>query len=158
MRYNAGFTLVELVTTMLLIGILAAVAIPRMDTGVYRELAFRDQALSALRFAQKTATSHRRLVCVKFEASSVTLTIATVNGATACNTALPLPGGAASVQSSDPANAVFKPVPGAPVPADLFFQPDGRATSDGAGTSVVAKTLTIGEQSITLVGASGHVQ
>lgn len=153
MRRAAGFTLVELVTTMVLIGILAAVVIPRMDTGVYRELAFRDQTLSALRFAQKTATSHRRLVCVAFSASSVSLEIATVNGATACNTALPLPGGAGSVQSGDPAHVVFDPVP-----ANLFFQPDGRATSDGAGSAVVAPTLTIGEQSITLDGTSGYVQ
>lgn len=153
MRRAAGFTLVELVVTMVLIGILAAVAIPRMNTDVYRELAFRDQVLSALRFAQKTATSHRRLVCAAFTASSVSLRIATDNGATDCNTDLPLAGGASSVQSSDAASVVFSSLPAA-----LFFQPDGRATSDGAGSAVADATLTIGDQSITLVGTTGHVQ
>lgn len=153
MRRAAGFTLVELIATMMLIGILAAVAFPRMDIGIYRELVFRDQVLSALRFAQKTASSHRRLVCVAFTASSVSLRMATANGASACDTALSLPGGAGSVQSGDAATVVFNPLP-----ADFFFQPDGRATSDSAGITVVDATLTIGEQSITLVGTSGYVQ
>lgn len=156
MRRASGFTLVELVTAMLLIGILAVVAFPRMNASVYRELAFRDQAISALRFAQKTATSHRRLVCATLTESSVTLEIATVNGATACNTELSLPGGAGSVQSGDAANVVFKSFP-----ATLFFQPDGRVTTDGEGTSVLAPSppLTIGDDlSITIVGTTGHVQ
>lgn len=152
-RRAAGFTLVELVATMMLVGILAAVAFPRMDINVYRELAFRDQVLSALRFAQKAATSHRRLVCVAFTASSVSLSMATVNGASACNTALSLPVGAGSVQSGDATSVVFNPLP-----ADFFFQPDGRATSDGAGANVIDALLTIGDQNITIFGTSGYVQ
>lgn len=146
--------MIELVTVMILIGIVAVVAIPRMDTSGYSALAFHDKAVSALRYAQKTATSHRRLVCVSFSATTVTLNIAKAQGATACDAALALPSGSASVLSGDATNAIFNPVP-----ATLYFQSDGRGTSDGAGTAAVALSLSIsGQPAIVVAGASGHVQ
>src|ERR1035437_7525698 len=74
-KTSSGFTMIELVMVMVIIGILAVVAIARMDTSGYRALEFHDKTVAALRYAQKTATSHRRLVCVAFTASTVTLTI-----------------------------------------------------------------------------------
>lgn len=70
MRRSRGFTLVELVTIMIIVGILAVFAIPRMDTAGYHAAQFHDQTVAALRFAQKTAVSHRRLVCVSFPDAS----------------------------------------------------------------------------------------
>jgi len=155
MRHEGGFTMVELVMVILMLGILAVFVMPRMDTSAYRALEFHDKAVAALRYAQKTATSHRRLVCVAFTASTVTLTIAQVNPAASCVASLTLPGGGSNVvQSSDSANAIFSPVP-----ASLYFQPDGRATADTAGLTIYAASPTINAAtSITVVGATGYVQ
>lgn len=156
MKHATGFTTIELVMVIVILGILAAVVIPRMSgLSDFKVLAFHDQVVSALRHAQKTATSHRRLVCVAFSSSTVTLTIAKANSSTTCNADLILPGGNSNiVQSGDTSNAVFSPVPTA-----FFFQPDGRGTSDGAGVTVVSPSLAItGQTAITVVGASGYVQ
>ena len=136
----------ELVTVIVILGILAAVAIPRMNTSDYRALEFRDKTVAALRYAQKTATSHRRTVCVAFTASTVTLTIDYDKlGCTAAKT-LNLPGSNSNVvQSGDATNAVFNPVP-----AGFNFQPDG----SGADRSISVS----GQTAITVVGVTGSVR
>lgn len=145
MRGAAGFSMVELVMTIVIIGILAVVAIPRMGTSEFRALEFRDKAVAALRYAQKTATSHRRTVCVAFTASTVTLTIDHDKSGGCGGQALTLPGGDSNVvQSSDAVNAVFSPVP-----TDFDFQPDGTGAD---------RTIQIsGQEDIVVVGATGHV-
>ena len=53
----AGFTMVELVVVMILIGVLAAIGIPRLMGDKNMEGAvFGDQVVSGLRRAQKIAT------------------------------------------------------------------------------------------------------
>lgn len=137
--------MIELVMIIVILGILAAVAIPRLDTSGYRALEFHDKAVAALRYAQKTATSHRRMVCVAFTASTLTLTI-DHDKSGACNgQALNLPDGNSNVvQSGDTTNAVFSSFPAA-----INFLSDG--TSIGGTLSIS------GQPTITVVGATGSV-
>lgn len=87
-----GFTLVELVTTIVVIGILAVAALPRLfDQNAFEARGFFDETKSLLRYAQKTAVAQRRTVCVALGAAGVGLTIASAANANACNTALALP-------------------------------------------------------------------
>lgn len=154
-RAARGFTMVELVMVIVLLGVLAIFVMPRMDTTSYRAQEFRDKTVAALRYAQKTATSHRRMVCVAFLASTVTLTVDGGKTGACGSQVLNLAGSNTNVvQSADTTNAVFSPVPAA-----LYFQPDGRGTADAGGATVYSASMAIsGVTAISVVGATGYVQ
>ena len=60
---QSGFTLVELITVMALIGILSAVAFSRFgDPSIYRQALFVDQLQSSLRFTQQLAMARQTQV------------------------------------------------------------------------------------------------
>lgn len=158
MAKQQGFTLVELVMVIVILGVIAVVALPKLTgTSVFAGSAFRSEVVSALRYAQKSAVSHRRLVCATLTASTVTLTIAAANPATSCTTALASPDGTA-YQSKDSTVTAS----GTPIASGLFFQPSGLVTSDGAGTTLVsgaAGTINITDQTdIKIEGATGYVE
>ena len=154
-RFQRGFSLPELIAVLLLVGILSISAIPRLQDALsFRDDGWRDQIVASLRYAHKVAISHRRLVCASIAADSVSLSIASANPATGCNTPLvgvdgqalaaeSLGGSAASISPSGP----------------LYFQPSGRVATDGGGSSVITRTITlVGQTSIVVVGETGHVE
>lgn len=89
-----GFTLVELITIMVIMGIISAIAVPRMfDRGLFDSRGYYDQVISSLRYAQKTAISQRRLVCVTFPSTSRMQLRTAFNFGGACDTDLQNPAG-----------------------------------------------------------------
>ncbi len=126
--HQSGFTLVELVMTMVIVGILAAVAAPRFfEANIFQSRGFADQVQATLRHAQKVAIAQRRFVCAAFTGSSITLT----TGATAaCGTPLVSPAGDAGYVINAPAGAAFTAVP-----ANFSF--------DALGSPSLAQTISI---------------
>lgn len=139
---QSGFTLVELVMTIIIIGVLAVVAVPRFfDSNVFQSRGFADQVTASLRYAQKVAIAQRRFVCAAFTNDSVELTI----GATAaCGTALQSPTGEANYVVTAPAGVTF-----ATQPADFSFDALGRPSTATSGT--------IGGSTITVEAETGYV-
>jgi MSHA pilin protein MshC len=153
----SGFTMVELVVVMILIGVLAAIGIPRLLGDKNMEAAvFGDQVVSGLRRAQKIATGHRRVVCASVGPKAVTLRL------NACGSA-----GLAVTGLSDGDFATTDSVLTVTT-TTLFFQPDGRITTDAAGTTAVASgTVAIGGdvggqattfRTIHVEGTTGYVE
>ncbi|HYD78411.1 MAG TPA: prepilin-type N-terminal cleavage/methylation domain-containing protein [Paucimonas sp.] len=129
-RNCLGVTLVELVVTLVIIGILAAVVMPRLiDRDIFEARGFYDQTMSMLRYAQKTAVAQRRNVCVAFTSTSLSLTIAAQAGsAEACTENLRGPDGNAPYAITAPGNITYTTTAGAvTTPAGFTFSALGQA-------------------------------
>ncbi len=153
--HQQGFTLPELIAVVMLISILAAVAVPKMTGALsFRDDSWREQIVAALHSAHKSAVAHRRLVCATVNAGNVTLSMASANPATTCDTTLAGIDGSANVAAANGAAATASVSPA----GVLYFQPSGRVSTDGAGSSVAVRTITLtGQANIVLVGETGHV-
>lgn len=155
-RAHSGFTVVELVTVILILGIISAIAIPRLMSGnTFASATYRQTVVAALRHAQKSAVAHRRLVCASFTPTTVVLTIAPVNPANTCSATLTSPDGNdyASNDSSVTAGGALL----TNLSAQMFFQPDGQIT-DNAGAPASGTISITGQGAITVNGANGYVE
>jgi len=156
---HRGFTLIELILVLVILGLLAAYAAPRiLDTQAFNTRALYDETQALLRYAQKTAIAQRRTVCVRFpSATSATLTMASTSGATSCTPATPLSGPQGEIPAAVTAkgNASY----GA-VPAQLNFNGLGQPINDAGVAWATAQTVNItnGPAVIAVQPATGYVQ
>ncbi len=82
---SAGFTLIELIMVIVLLGVLSVFVAPRfVGPSLFDARGFHDQTLAYLRYAQKAAIAQRRTVCVAFTSQSLTLTVAASAGVGTC--------------------------------------------------------------------------
>ena len=111
-KSQSGFTLIELVTVMVLLGILSVFAAPRMfDMAAFNARGLQDETLSILRYAQKTAIAQRRVVCLVFTSRSVTLHISAASGVSTCDTPLRGPAGDSPGTLTAKRSAGYRSVP-----------------------------------------------
>lgn len=129
--YHLGFTLVELISVMIIIAILAVVAMPRLfEKSAFDARSFSDQTLAILRYAQKSAIAQRRTVCVTFSAenvapATVTLTIAPTFDSACSNDGLTGPNGIKPYKITAPDGVSFSTLN--PNTATNSFSPLGQA-------------------------------
>ncbi len=146
-KTGSGFTLVELVVTLLLVGILAVAVVPRFASrSTFETRGFSDQVKSGLQFARKVAVASGRNVCVTAGGSSFTLKMATVRGQGAtCTSDVIDPATGAAYALAWPTGVSLSSLA-------LTFRADGSATP--------ASVLTVsGDASYTLAieAGTGHV-
>ena len=161
MKRPAGFTLVELVMIIVIIGVLAVVATPRFfDNNAVQARGFVDQVQATLRYAQKEAIAQHRFVCVAFAVNSVTLTTGLT---TACGTNLIGPAGPVSpspclqtTYSVCSSNASFSTTPTA-FNFNALGQPVDTTLGNPIGTFGVTINTIPTPTTITVEAVTGYV-
>ncbi|MDI1347965.1 type II secretion system protein [Aquabacterium sp.] len=155
-RHQAGYTVIELIVVMVLLSILSVSAMPYLGSATgMRDDAWRDQVVVALWHARSTAVTHRRVVCVSFTATTVSLAMARNNPATACDLPVPSPDGRGTfAQAANSAAATSVSPTGV-----LYFQPGGRVTTALGGGATAQWTVSLqGVAPVRIEGATGHVE
>lgn len=147
---NNGFTLVELVTILLLVGILSAVALPRFfKASDYHSRGFYDEVAGAARYGQKLAVASG--CAVQFSIDNGNGSYALHQRADGCASgaftrSVLRPTGSEPFSDSAPSGVSLSATPS----AVIVFDAQGRATPGDV-------TVTVGERSFSIVGESGYV-
>jgi len=144
---------VELVTTMIVLGILAAFAIPRFDgRHGFSARGFSDQLLSLLQEARRTAVAQRRTVCVADGGAEISVTKSKFADSAACDQALAHPTSSGNYVLPIPNGVTLA---GFPADSTLRFDPLGRLSP----TATVPLNITSdeGNFSLTIEGETGYV-
>lgn len=151
LRRAAGFTLVELVLALVILGILAAVGMPRFFSRKdFHERFFGDDVLGALRHAQKLAVASGCEVQVTIGGGSYALAQRTACRSGAFGVAVANPGTGASYTGQAPAGTAL-----ASSTSPIVFDALGRAR-DGS-LAVTDASVTVGPRTLQVVGETGFV-
>ena len=142
---TAGFTLVELVVTIGILSIMAAVAAPRFfQASTFESRGRYDNAAAIVRLAQKTAVAWRRPVFV-----CVTATTVSAGTAVGCGTTLQYPVSAAAATVTMTAGVTLNPF-------EISFDGLGRPS---AGATITFTSSIAGDpaRQISIAAETGYV-
>lgn len=147
----SGFTLIELVLVILLLGILLIALLPKWNGGdSLDERGFRDSVISALRYAQKSAIAAHRTTCVTFTSTTASVRISGAFGASNCAAGSALAGPDGNpMQVTAKGAATFSGIP-----ADVIFDAAGRPLSGSATLSFTGLPAAL---AITVAAETGYV-
>ena len=144
---TTGFTLVELVTVLIIVGILAAVAAPRLvDRYGTSERGFYDQVQAALRYAQQISLASRHNVCVTVNAGAATLALQYRTGAV-CGAPVSAPGGTGAYTIIAPTGVRLRP--------NGIFQFD--SSNGGRPLPNAVHRVRVGNRTVTVEADTGYV-
>lgn len=128
-RSRNGFTVVELVVIITIVGVLAAIAVPRfMGADGFRSRGFYDEAQGIVRYAQKTAIAWRRSIFVCVTATAVSAST------TACGAPITNPLSGALLSSTAPSGVTLSP-------ASFSFDSAGRPNPNTPVTITLSSSI-----------------
>jgi len=155
MSNSRGFTLVELVVTIAVAGILAVTLVPRFaKKSDFDQVGFHDQVVASLRYARQIAIASRRNVCVTASPAQIEFQVdpqlpeAVV--VPSCSRELMIPGRNANTVTA-PADVTL--TPGGSY--NFYFSPEGRPLVSGTSASA---TYNVAGQLVTVESETGYVQ
>jgi MSHA pilin protein MshC len=145
MKRARGFSLVELVVTIVIATIIAAIAIPRFTDSESKATWFSEQVKAGVRYAQREAVAQRR--CVFVSTSATQLQLFYGDATCAINLANPVADFATGAAYSLPApsGVTISSVP----PAFSF---------DGLGRPSASASLNIGGHAFAVTAETGYVR
>ena len=147
-RYLIGFTLMELIVVILLLGILSAFVAPRINISSFRQQGFYQQAIAAARFAQKLAIGSGCVVRVQISGAGCTVKWNVCAPASGNNVPSPATGNNNFCASSDGT---------VPVAADVSFDSIGRPVNSATPTTLLAtQNVTINGRTLRIEAQTGY--
>lgn len=153
-----GFTLIELITVITIIGVLAVVVGPRFaSSDVYEQRTFYDDVLKAVRYAQAKASGSGCITQVDFTATGFAVSVDadcnSANGFTATDLVNPTTSESGFTQSADLPTGISYSASVDP----LLFDARGRAMNSSLNVIASAAQINIGGNTILVEGATGYV-
>lgn len=147
-----GFTLLELVIVIVILGVLAVVVLPRISEGSFRSAAFAEQVAAAFRYAQRLAVASGCEIEVEVNATTHSYAIRRRSDGTdtSCGTT-----GAFTLPVASPTGGVFAATASGGVTVTqgltLRFDAQGLPSPNGG-------TVLVGGRSIVVEAETGHVR
>ncbi|UCD17915.1 MAG: GspH/FimT family pseudopilin [Candidatus Zixiibacteriota bacterium] len=155
LKSSRGITLVELMATVVIIGIIAAIATPHFQKAIER-IRFRSQTknlVSMLRTARSHAISEKKPYGVAFDFSANTVSLFLDSANLGANTYEP---GADSLIAVDTLPPEFMSCYSTFAGSAVVFQPNGSASSTGDINLRAATESEISESQINVLASTGR--
>lgn len=163
MRFNQfGFTLIEAIVTLLLVGIMSAVVLPKINAdSIFDEMGYQDAIRSGLHYAGRVAVASRRYVCISVVSNTKLIFTRDMRVPeqmlnVQCNTNLPIPGKEDSCGENEICPRDDKII--ALTGTNLIFDPLGRPVDNNKLALSTNSTISVAGRIITIYAETGVVE